>query len=88
VWPVHPNPSQTPPPNPKPNCKLANAPSTKLPVPDAAGTARTSFSNVTMLVYDDNDIVSNTLRGKLRNWEASVRWAFAVLLGGGCVCGS
>ncbi|KAI8477232.1 MAG: S-adenosyl-L-methionine-dependent methyltransferase [Monoraphidium minutum] len=39
--------------------------------PDPPGSTRTTFSNVSILVYSDNDIVSNFLKGEMHSWEAT-----------------
>ena len=38
-------------------------------VPDPPNSARSLFSNVTMFVYAKDDVVSDNLRGPMRNWE-------------------
>ncbi|GBF94364.1 hypothetical protein Rsub_06986 [Raphidocelis subcapitata] len=45
--------------------------SARMHLPDPPGSARTLFSNVTLFVYEKGDIVSDSLRGASRGWEAA-----------------
>lgn len=61
-------------PRPRRRCPRAPAPRSARR-PDPPGTTRTLFSNVSMVVYSDNDIVSGFLKGESHSWETSVSGA-------------